>query len=187
MVTRDIESLSALGRALSNARDGKVISKGQFTLAARALAVAMLTGTMEMEAYAGIHWVLGQMLESAFSSPSKVKQEDLDTHVETVGRIWSYVGPEAESLKGVDRFFSKVFDMDGARFLKETKFLAPMKASTADAVRLMKAAGIKVISSSGQLPEKPSIGILTDFETAEGEPHLKLGWGDRETALVLVP
>lgn len=186
MIKSDLDSLTALGRSLTTARDSGVIPPAQFAQSARALAVALVTGSMEMEAYAGIHWVLGQMLEAAFASPARAKKSDnLDAHVEAVGRMWNYVGPSGEPLASVDKFFSRAFDMEKARFMRSPRFKAPLKVAPASIPALLRGSGIVVIAKSGDLPETANSGALADEGAAGEGTHLILGWGDRRTALLL--
>lgn len=185
MIARDLESFAALGRSLTSARDRGVISPAQFASAARALALAMLTGSIEMEAYAGIHWVLGLLIEAAFSSPSKKKPEELGTHIETVDRMWNYVGPSDEAPKAVDRFLDKMLDMENASFERPGRFLAPMRANREDFTRMLKAAGVAVISSGGPKNSGPGTAVLTGADNLpEGVSHLVVGWGERRMAFL---
>ena len=185
MISKDLESLTALGRSLTTARDRHVISPAQFAATARALAIAMLTGGMEMDAYAGIHWVLGIMIEHAFKNPAGKKQDELGEHMETVGQMWNYVGPSGESLKAVDRFLERAFVMEEARFERAAGFIAPLRTNAEDFGRLLRASGILVISGGGPKIPNPVRAALTDPAKAEYKSHLIVGWGERRMAFVL--
>lgn len=182
MIKRDIKSLAALGRALTSARARNVLSKGQFADTARALGVAMLTGSIEMEAYAGIHWVLGQLIEAAFTSPKG--GENLDGHVETVGRMWSYVGPASGPLLAVDKLFSAAFELEAANFGRERWFTAPLKVSPAELSRMLRQAGVAIISMV-EVPGEPKFAALADEKDA-ASGGLVLGWGERRVALLFL-
>lgn len=183
MIKRDLDSLTALGRSLTSARDSGIIAPAQFAQSARALVTAMVTGSMEMEAYAGIHWVMGQMLEAAFASPARAKRENLDEHVEAVGRMWNYVGPSGEPMASVDKFFSRAFDMEKARFLKNPRFTAPLSVPMSQVPALLRASGLVMHEKVGDLPETATHAALGDEGSSTDAPHLIIGWGDKRMAL----
>lgn len=185
MIARDLESFAALGSSLTKARTRGVISPAQFASAAKALALAMLTGTMEMEAYAGVHWVLGLLIEAAFTAPARKKPEELGPHIETVDRMWNYVGPSDAALGTVNRFFEKALDMEKAGFERPGRFFAPMKLRREDFARMLKTAGVTVISSGGPKEAEPGNAVLSSPENIpEGAPHLIVGWGERRMAFL---
>ena len=184
MISRDLESFTALGRSLTSARDKGVISPEQFASTARALALAMLTGMIEMDAYAGIHWVLGIMIEAAFTSPAKKKRDELGTHIETVGQMWNYVGPSGEALKAVDRFLDRSLSMEKARFERPARLVAPMSVSFNDFGRMIRAAGVIVHESGGPKLNNPATVMLTAEVNLENTTHLVVGWGERRMAFI---
>lgn len=183
MIKRDVKSLAALGRSLTSASERGVLPKAQFAETARALGVAMLTGSIEMEAYAGIHWVLGQLIEAAFSSP-KGSAEQLDGHMETVGRMWSYVAPSGGPLAGVDRFFSAAFDLEKASFTKDVWFKAPLKVKGEELGSLLRQAGVAIVSIVPVPYEPTHAALAEEKEAASG--GMVLGWGERRVALRLL-
>ena len=182
MIKRDIKSLAALGRSLTSARERNVLSKDQFAQTARALGVAMLTGSIEMDAYAGIHWVLGMLLEAAFANP-KGKGEDMDGHVETVGRMWNYVGPSSGPLHAVDRLFSAAFDLEKASFGRERWFTAPLLVSPEELQKMFRKAGVSIISIVEPRGGAKFATLADEKEAAQG--GIVLGWGERRVALLL--
>lgn len=183
MIKRDVKSLAALGRSLTSARERGVLSAAQFAETARALGVAMLTGSIEMEAYAGVHWVLGQLIEAAFASP-KGSAEKLDGHMETVGKLWHYVAPSGGPISGVDGFFSAAFDLERASFGRDVWFKAPLKVKASELGGLLRRAGVNVISIAE--PNTPPTHAALAEEKEAGSGGMVLGWGERRVALLLL-
>ncbi len=195
MVTRDVETFVALGRAVSLAAAEGALDPEEARDLAAALVAGILSGCMEFDTYARIHDALARLLDRAFASGSAAlepppgedgaepPEEPLGVYLEVVGEAWEQVGGEENcaSLKG---FAARAFDLGRARFGNGVWLSAPLRVSGQELIRLARGAGLLIVSLEG--PEPPA-GVEVHLGAPEGPPpkgfRAVLGWGDRRAAL----
>ncbi|WP_459942058.1 hypothetical protein [Deferrisoma palaeochoriense] len=195
MVTRDVETFVALGRAVSLAAAEGALEPEEARDLAAALVAGILSGCMEFDTYARIHDALARLLDRAFEAEAAPLQpppgpteeeppdEPLGVYLEVVGEAWDQVGGE-ENCAGLKGFAARVFDLGRARFGNGGWFSAPLRVSGAELIRLARGAGLLIVSLQG--PE-PAAGAEVRLGAPGGPPpkgfRLLLGWGDRRAAL----
>jgi hypothetical protein len=196
MVTRDAETFVALARAVALAHAEGALDEATATDLSAALVAGMLTGSMEMGTYGKVHDALARLLEKAFEGPVRAvapsgrngpaKEEPLGVYLEVVGDAWDSVTSDDEPYSGLAAFVRNSFDLKRAHFGEEAWFRAPLKTGLEVLLNRAKTAGLLLISTQGESP-KPADAILRDLSAAAGDARVVLGWGDRRTALDIVP
>lgn len=197
MVKRDAETFVALARAVTLAQaEGALDEETTYDLAA-ALVAGMLTGSMEMGTYGKVHDALARLLEKAFEGPvramdaaspkgSKISEEPLGVYLEVVGDAWDKVTSADEPYGGLTAFVRTSFDLSRARFGEDAWFRAPLRTGLDVLLKRAKTAGLLLVSTQGESPD-PADAILQDLSAQEGDARVVLGWGERRTALDIVP
>jgi hypothetical protein len=197
MITRDAETFVALARAVMLAHAEGALDDATSVDLSAALVAGMITGCMEMSTYGKVHDALAVLLEKAFEGPAYIgnvapggdsvsSAEPLGVYLEVVGNAWDKVTADDEPCGVLTEFVRRSFDLQRARFGETAWFRAPLKIDFHDLLRRAKSAGLLLISIQGASPEVAD-AVLNDPSSQPGRARAILGWGDRRTALDILP
>jgi len=200
MISQDADTFVALGRAVSLAAvEGALDEQGSRDLTA-ALVAGILSGCMELDTYTRVHETLARLLERAFAAPprpppgspgkgggSTSGEDSLGVYLEVVGDAWEKVTWDEEACGRIKGFVERAFDLSGAQFGDGAWFRAPLHGSVEDLAREARAAGLLVVSIQGTVPKGELKAVLETTGAPFGPARIILGWGERRTALDLLP
>lgn len=200
MISQDADTFVALGQAVSLAAvEGALDEQGTRDLTA-ALVAGILSGCMELDTYARVHEALARLLERAFAAPPRsasrgsanggaprTGEDSLGVYLEVVADAWEKVTWEEEACGRIKAFVDRAFDLSRARFGDGAWFRAPLRGSLDDLTRDARAAGLLVVSIQGAAPQGQLEAVLETLDAVPAPARVVLGWGERRTALDVVP
>jgi hypothetical protein len=203
MVTQDVATFVSLGRAMALASLEGALDAEESAELSSALVAGILTGCMEFETYARVHGALADLLELTFqgepgrpsaasppptpSRPKEAAEDVLGVYLEEAGQAWDKVTWDPETCRRVGAFVRAVFDVSRSQFGTVGWFCAPLRASATELMAAARAAGLLILSIEGAVPSGPTEAVLEDPEAGTGAAKLIIGWGERQTAVELLP